>query len=229
MEYIYSMEDKFSDNNFVTRREENNIRYNSKVNFPLNSYVIVENKNNNEIYEVYKSNDGIINKKEKGLFKNNHSVEKGSKYNIYFINKNSIEGNYGNFFNILLDGITLKVYIRLIYKFSVLDPKMFITKCIGTDLYTYPKSYFKNYINKYIGDYLIKLIKEDIEIFGFDKIVVKNKIDIESLNNKLNDFSSICGVNFEISKLTLEEDERIISIKDEINLKRYLINHIKGE
>ena len=48
MEYIYSMEDKFSDNNFVTRREENNIRYNSKVNFPLNSYVIVENKNNNE-------------------------------------------------------------------------------------------------------------------------------------------------------------------------------------
>ena len=49
------------------------------------------------------------------------------------------------------------------------------------------------------------------------------------LNNKLNDFSSICGVNFEISKLTLEEDERIISIKDEINLKRYLINHIKGE
>ena len=85
MEYIYSMEDKFSDNNFVTRREENNIRYNSKVNFPLNSYVIVENKNNNEIYEVYKSNDGIINKKDKGLFKNNHSVEKGSKYNIYFI------------------------------------------------------------------------------------------------------------------------------------------------
>ena len=68
MEYIYSMEDKFSDNNFVTRREENNIRYNSKVNFPINSYVIVENKNNNEIYEVYKSNDGIINKKEKGLF-----------------------------------------------------------------------------------------------------------------------------------------------------------------
>ena len=62
-----------------------------------------------------------------------------------------------------------------------------------------------------------------------DKIVVKNKIDIESLNNKLNDFSSICGVNFEISKLTLEEDERIISIKDEINLKRYLINQIKGE
>ena len=178
MEYIYSMEDKFSDNNFVTRREENNIRYNSKVNFPINSYVIVENKNNNEIYEVYKSNDGIINKKEKGLFKSNHSVEKGSKYNIYFINKNSIEGNYGNFFNILLDGITLKVYIRLIYKFSVLDPKMFITKCIGTDLYTYPKSYFKNYINKYIGDYLIKLIKEDIEIYGFDKIVVKNKIDI---------------------------------------------------
>ena len=57
------MEDKFSDNNFVTRREENNIRYNSKVNFPINSYVIVENKNNNEIYEVYKSNDGIINKK----------------------------------------------------------------------------------------------------------------------------------------------------------------------
>ena len=57
----------------------------------------------------------------------------------------------------------------------------------------------------------------------------KNKIDIESLNNKLNDFSSICGVNFEISKLTLEEDERIISIKDEINLKRYLINQIKGE
>ena len=75
MEYIYSMEDKFSDNNFVTRREENNIRYNSKVNFPINSYVIVENKNNNEIYEVYKSNDGIINKKEKGLFKNSHSVE----------------------------------------------------------------------------------------------------------------------------------------------------------
>ena len=72
-------------------------------------------------------------------------------------------------------------------------------------------------------------IKEDIEIFGFHKIVVKNKIDIESLNNKLNDFSSICGVNFEISKLTLEEDERIISIKDEINLKRYLINQIKGE
>ena len=35
MEYIYSMEDKFSDNNFVTRREENNIRYNSKVNFPI--------------------------------------------------------------------------------------------------------------------------------------------------------------------------------------------------
>ena len=61
------MEDKFSDNNFVTRREENNIRYNSKVNFPLNSYVIVENKTNNEIYEVYKSNDGIINKKEKSV------------------------------------------------------------------------------------------------------------------------------------------------------------------
>ncbi len=225
---IIKMDIPFGEGNFVSKRSLKNLEYNSMIEVPNDAFVIVDKESERCRFELSKSEGVILNSKPRGignLFKKIDS----NKYTIYFVSTAKVEGKYGGNFNVRNLNISEleyeKIFYQVEYWFKVQDSKRLIENFISEDFTHYSRDYFRGKIGKQIQAVIEEVISLNISKNGLANFSNNSTNIIKEIENKLNDenynFSWDAGIKLGIIKLNVSEDDKIKSIKEDSEIRKY--------